>query len=114
MRKQLSTALIALLTFMSSAFADNEIYIDQTGSSATININQDGTGNRVGASGDISTSDGSSTTMDIDQVGASNVLDYDVYGANANITSNTQGSSSDIGINVGTTSGSNGGSDDVD
>ena len=39
MRKQLSTALIALLTFMSSAFADNEIYIDQTGSSATININ---------------------------------------------------------------------------
>ena len=60
---------------MSSALADNKIYIDQTGSSANINVNQDGSGNRVGTSSDVSTSSGASTTLDIDQVGSSNVLD---------------------------------------
>lgn len=80
MKGKLTVASLALLTMATSAYADNVIYIDQTGSSATININQDGTSNRVGASGDASISDGATTTMDIDQVGTSNALDYDIYG----------------------------------
>lgn len=83
--KALSAAFLLTLFAMNSALADNVLYIDQTGSSATININQDGTSNRVGASGDASVSDGSTTTLDIDQVGSSNELDYDIYGVNANI-----------------------------
>ena len=46
MKTKLTVASIALLTMTSAAYADNVIYIDQTGSSASININQDGTGNR--------------------------------------------------------------------
>ena len=56
----------ASLLLVSSTWADNLIYIDQIGTSATITIDQDGSGNRVGASGDDSKSDGASTTLDID------------------------------------------------
>ena len=54
---RIALAFMSLL-ISSPAWADNLIYIDQVGSSATITIDQDGSGNRVGASGDDSKSSG--------------------------------------------------------
>ena len=45
-----NSVLIAILLLIApySAYADNLIYMDQPGSNASININQDGSSNRVG------------------------------------------------------------------
>ena len=73
---------IMLLTLSLAHAADNSIYIDQIGSSSTINIKQDGSGNKVFGVGDSEGTPanftGSSQTVDIRQVGGSNILGIDM------------------------------------
>lgn len=78
------TALITLLTFLASfAFANNEIYLEQEGSTGTFDITQVGSSNKIGSSTDISTIAGSDSDFDISQLGNGNVLDIQWDGGEA-------------------------------
>jgi len=73
------------LTLLVSIFAlaDNEIYVDQSGNSASIDIEQLGSSNLIGGSSAISGTmtaldlDGISMILDINQIGASNIFRSD-------------------------------------
>ena len=76
--------LINIVLFMSlSIVADNEIYVDQTGNSAAIDLEQQGGSNLIGGSQAETGSmtaldlDGVSMILDINQIGASNVFRTD-------------------------------------
>ena len=76
--------LINIVLFMSlSIVADNEIYVDQTGNSAAIDLEQQGGSNLIGGSQAETGSmtaldlDGVSMIPDINQIGASNVFRSD-------------------------------------
>lgn len=82
----------------------NDVYVEQVGSSSTINITQEGTGNQVGNSTtDVYIGSGSNVVT-IDQVGDNNTLEMVVNGSSADVTVNTQGSGNEQVINCGTTS----------
>ena len=76
--------LINFVLFLSlSVFADNEIYVDQSGNSATIDLEQLGSSNLIGGTQATSGTmtaldlDGVSMTLDINQIGGSNVFRSD-------------------------------------
>ena len=76
--------IINLALFVSVlALADNEIYVDQSGNSASIDIEQLGSSNLIGGTSAISGTmtaldlDGVSMTLDINQIGASNIFRSD-------------------------------------
>lgn len=66
-----------------SVFADNEIYVDQSGNSATIDLEQLGSSNLIGGTQATSGTmtaldlDGVSMTLDINQIGSSNIFRSD-------------------------------------
>ena len=95
------TTLFAL-AFSFSAYA-NDIYVTQSGNNLDLDITQDGQNNTVGNSTTASTVAGATTTIDIDQVGNSNVLKFDVNGATYTGTFNVTGNSNDIDINCDST-----------
>ena len=69
--------LINIVLFMSlSIVADNEIYVDQTGNSAAIDLEQQGGSNLIGGS---QAETGSMTALDLD--GVSMILDINLIGA---------------------------------
>jgi len=76
----MKTTLLALLLTTSIAFANNEIYLEQEGSTGTFDITQVGSGNRIGSSTDISTIGGDSSDFDISQIGNANELDIEWEG----------------------------------
>jgi hypothetical protein len=82
----------------------NDVYIEQVGSSSTINITQEGTGNEVGNSTTDAYIGSGSNVVNIDQVGDSNILEMVVNGSSTDVTVNTQGSGNEQVINCGTTS----------
>ena len=73
--------LLVLLSL--SAFADNEVYVNQVGNSATIDLEQIGSSNLIGGTSATSGSmtaldlDGVSMTLDINQIGSSNIFRSD-------------------------------------
>lgn len=76
--------LLNILFFVSlSVFADNEIYVDQSGNSASIDLEQLGSTNLIGGtdatSGNLTALDldGTSMTLDINQIGTSNIFRSD-------------------------------------
>ena len=75
--------LLFLLLFSTTIFADNEIFVDQTGNSATIDLEQLGSSNLIGGTSATTTSmtaldlDGVSMTLDINQIGSSNIFRSD-------------------------------------
>jgi len=76
--------LLNLALFLSlSVFADNEIYVDQSGNSASIDLEQLGSSNLIGGTSAVSGTmtaldlDGVSMTLDINQIGSSNVFRSD-------------------------------------
>ena len=66
-------------------YADNEIFINQSGSNATINLEQLGSGNLIGGTSAISGTmtaldlDGTNMTLEINQIGGSNVFRSDGF-----------------------------------
>ena len=123
MKKILITIAASLMAI--SAYA-NDIYVTQSGDSLDLDITQDGQNNTVGNSTTASASTGSTTVLNIDQVGNSNVLKYQVNGATFTGTVNVTGDSNDIDLNCDSTNGNSscgtvtasitmvGGSNDVD
>jgi hypothetical protein len=73
--------LLVLLSL--SVFADNEVYVNQVGNSATIDLEQIGSSNLIGGTSATSGSmtaldlDGVSMTLDINQIGSSNIFRSD-------------------------------------
>ena len=76
--------LLNLLLFLSlSVFADNEIYVDQSGNTASIDLEQLGSSNLIGGTSAVSGTmtaldlDGVSMILDINQIGSSNIFRSD-------------------------------------
>jgi len=102
MKKILTTIAASLMAM--SAYA-NDIYVTQSGDSLDLDITQDGQNNTVGNSTTASASTGATTILDIDQVGSSNVLKYQINGATFTGTVNVTGDSNDIDLNCDSTNG---------
>lgn len=82
----------------------NDVYIEQVGSSSTVTITQEGTGNEVGNSTtDVYIGSGSNV-VDVTQTGDNNTLAMVVNGSSADVTVTTIGSGNEQVINCGTTS----------
>jgi hypothetical protein len=75
--------LLFFLLFSTFVLADNEIYVDQSGNSATIDLEQLGSSNLIGGTQATSGTmtvldlDGVSMTLDINQIGTSNIFRSD-------------------------------------
>jgi len=82
-----------------SAMATNKIYVTQAGASLVFDVLQDGDGNKVGNSTTASTASGSATNFNIDQVGNSNILTFDIHGDSFTGVFSTTGNSNDIDFN---------------
>ena len=96
MKKILTTIFATALAF--SAYA-NDIYVTQSGDSLDLDITQDGTNNTVGNSTTASASAGATTILNIDQVGDSNVITYQIAGATYTGVINLVGNSNNVDLN---------------
>lgn len=88
---------------LKNAFA-NDLYLDQSGDSATITITQDGADNRIGEQLTPVLIYGDSVTTTITQQGSNNELDMVVNGTAATVTLSTIGSTNVQEVNCGTSS----------
>ena len=100
MYKLISIIMLMLMTSLSYA---NDIYVTQSGASLDLDITQDGQNNTVGNSSTASSSTGATTILDIDQVGNSNVIKYQINGATYTGQINLQGNSNDVDLNCDST-----------
>jgi hypothetical protein len=81
----------------------NDVYVEQSGSSSTISITQQGIGNEAGNSIDSLYIGSGSNTITIDQIGSSNILAMVVNGSATDVVVNTTGSGNIQTIDCGTT-----------
>ena len=95
--------IIAILMLFALPVMANDIYVTQSGATLDLDITQDGQNNTVGNSTTSSSVIGATTTIDIYQVGNSNVLKFDVNGATFTGTFSTTGNSNDIDFNCDST-----------
>ena len=95
--------IIAIVMLFALPVMANDIYVTQSGATLDLDITQDGQNNTVGNSTTSSSVIGATTTIDIDQVGNSNVLKFDVNGATFTGTFSTTGNSNDLDIDIGET-----------
>ena len=116
-------AFILFFSVMHCVLADNEIWIDQSGATASIDLEQQGGGNLIGGVGSVAGTltdfdfIGTTNTLDINQIGSSNLWKGDITadsytgffqftgGSNnmtvATDTTNTYGAdSSNVNVNV--------------
>ena len=96
MKKILTTIFATALAF--SAYA-NDIYVTQSGDALDLDITQDGNNNTVGNSTTASASAGATTILNIDQVGSSNVITYQIAGATYTGVINLVGNSNNVDLN---------------
>lgn len=103
-----TTRFAAGVTASLNASTTNIIYLEQTGTSPTVSINQDGNSNRAGsdASGAINSMvlNGNTQVVTIDQTGNLNVINtLKVTGNSANVYLLQNGNSNTANVNVGQT-----------
>ena len=96
--KRLLTTLLLSAGIAFGAYA-NDIYVTQSGDDLDLDITQDGSNNQVGNDTTAASVIGATATIDIDQVGDSNVLTFDVNGATYTGTFNVTGDSNNIDFN---------------
>ena len=96
MYKLISVVMLMLMTSLSYA---NDIYVTQSGASLDLDITQDGENNTVGNSTTASASSGATTILNIDQIGNSNVIKYQINGATYTGVINLVGNSNDVDLN---------------
>ena len=97
------SAILATTVMLSLGTYANEVYVEQVGSSSTINITQQGTDNRIGEAATPAYIGSGSNTVTIDQIGSTNTLDMVVNGAGTDVTVSTTGDNNIQTINCGTT-----------
>ena len=83
----------------------NDIYVTQSGASLTLDVLQDGENNTIGNSTTASASTGATTNLNIDQVGNSNVITYQINGATYTGVINLAGNSNNVDLNCDSTNG---------
>ena len=96
MSKILTLVMFMLMTVSSYA---NDIYVTQSGNTLTFDVLQDGQNNTIGNSTTASTVTGATSNFNIDQIGNSNVLTFDINGASYTGTFSTTGNSNNIDFN---------------
>ena len=100
MKKLLPLLLVGFL------YADNEVYIDQSGNNANIDVEQLGSSNIIGGLNAVSGTmtpldlDGLNLTLDINQIGSSNKFLGDILGDNITGFFEFDGDSNDFTIQV--------------
>ena len=106
MLKNINAIVLILLTTLFGATAAwaSDVYIDQAGSTTTIDITQTGDGNTVGSSGTPSTIIGDNTDVDIKQTGDLNTADIETAtGASGSVINyNATGSSNVLDVDIST------------
>ena len=80
----------------------NDIYVTQSGNALDLDITQDGENNTVGNSTTASASAGVTTILNIDQIGDSNVITYQIAGATYTGVINLVGNSNNVDLNCDT------------
>ena len=90
--------MFIMFLVMSPSFA-NDIYVTQSGASLTLDILQDGENNTIGSSSTASASAGVTTILNIDQIGDSNVITYQIAGATYTGVINLVGNSNNVDLN---------------
>ena len=98
MKRIINYIMFVMLMVTTPLFA-NDIYVTQSGASLTLDILQDGENNTIGNSTTASASTGATTSLNIDQVGNSNVIKYQINGATYTGVINLQGNSNDVDLN---------------
>ena len=96
MKTIISVIMLLMMTSLSYA---NDIYVTQSGASLDLDITQDGENNTVGNSTTASASAGATTILNIDQVGDSNVITYQIAGATYTGVINLVGNSNNVDLN---------------
>ena len=99
MKTIISVIMFLMMTGLSYA---NDIYVTQSGNALDLDITQDGENNTVGNSTTASASAGVTTVLNIDQVGDSNVITYQIAGATYTGVINLQGNSNNVDLNCDT------------
>ena len=94
---------IMFVMLMAIPVSANDIYVTQSGASLTLDVLQDGQNNTIGNSTTASTSTGASTNLNIDQVGNSNIITYQINGASYTGVINLQGNSNNVDLNCDST-----------
>ena len=94
---------IMFVMLMAIPVSANDIYVTQSGASLTLDVLQDGQNNTIGNSTTASTSTGASTNLNIDQVGNSNIITYQINGASYSGVINLQGNSNNVDLNCDST-----------
>ena len=94
-----------MLIMMTTLSYANDIYVTQSGNALDLDITQDGENNTVGNSTTASASAGATTILNIDQIGDSNVITYQINGATYTGVINLVGSSNNVDLNCDSTGG---------
>jgi hypothetical protein len=100
--KTLKSAIVLAVMLWSTAWA-NELYMEQSGDSSTITITQDGASNEIGTQLSPVFIGGGSNTVNIEQIGAGNQLQFTVNGASTAMTIEQHGSNNTGTVTCGTT-----------
>ena len=96
---------VIMLLLMTSWSYANDIYVTQSGNALDLDITQDGENNTVGNSTTASASAGVTTILNIDQIGDSNVITYQINGATYTGVINLVGNSNNVDLNCDSTGG---------
>jgi len=103
--KKITSYITFVMFIIMSPVGANDIYVTQSGDNLTLDVLQDGENNTIGSSGTASTSTGATTNLNIDQVGGSNVITYQINGASYTGVINLAGDSNDVDLNCDSTGG---------
>ena len=95
--KTLIKFVMCLMMF--SPVLANDIYVTQSGNTLTLDVLQDGQNNTIGNSTTASTVTGTTSNFNIDQIGDSNVLTFDINRNSYTGTFSTTGNSNNIDFN---------------
>jgi hypothetical protein len=79
--KKITSYIMFVMFMVTTPLFANDIYVTQSGASLTLDVLQDGENNTIGNSTTASASTGATTNLNIDQVGNSNVITYQINGA---------------------------------
>ena len=102
MKTIISVIMFLMMTTLSYS---NDIYVTQSGNALDLDITQDGENNTVGNSTTASASAGVTTILNIDQIGDSNVITYQINGATYTGVINLVGNSNNVDLNCDSTGG---------
>ena len=103
--KKITSYIMFVMFMVTTPLFANDIYVTQSGASLTLDVLQDGENNTIGNSTTASASTGATTNLNIDQVGNSNVITYQINGATYTGVINLAGISNNVDLNCDSTNG---------